>query len=126
MPDITMCRDNECSRFAKCYRAQATPNPYRQSYFLNSPRKGSECDYFQEGYCDQMTRWSFCHQLDSFRKTVPEMRKGQSLFNFAEDCFGQKFQNETFKRSGSLDPFYKDAHIDAFMKHLVDTGCLVG
>lgn len=33
MADITMCQDKMCPLYTKCYRAQAIPNPYRQSYF---------------------------------------------------------------------------------------------
>lgn len=36
--DITMCADNTCPSFEKCYRAQAPVNEWRQSYFLFSPR----------------------------------------------------------------------------------------
>lgn len=35
MPDITMCTDRMCPMYRRCYRAQAIPNPYRQSYFAN-------------------------------------------------------------------------------------------
>lgn len=45
MPDITMCGDYSCPDFDRCYRAQAEPNPYRQSYFMSSPRKMDGCDY---------------------------------------------------------------------------------
>lgn len=46
MPDISMCNDYSCPDFDRCYRAQAKPNPYRQSYFMESPRKMDGCDYF--------------------------------------------------------------------------------
>ena len=45
MPDITMCNDYSCPDFDRCYRAQAKPN-MRQSYFVDSPRKLDECNYF--------------------------------------------------------------------------------
>lgn len=32
MPDITMCLSESCPYKNKCYRAQANPNPYYQSY----------------------------------------------------------------------------------------------
>ena len=45
--DICLCRDNLCARFKDCYRAQATPNPYRQSFFGASIlKKDGSCDYF--------------------------------------------------------------------------------
>jgi len=30
--DITKCNNTECPLKTSCYRATATPNPYRQSY----------------------------------------------------------------------------------------------
>lgn len=45
--DICLCRDNLCARFKDCYRAQATPNPYMQSFFGASIlKKDGSCDYF--------------------------------------------------------------------------------
>lgn len=32
MVDIAMCRTETCPHFKQCYRAQAEPNEYRQSY----------------------------------------------------------------------------------------------
>ena len=46
MPDISMCNDYSCPKFDKCYRAQAKPSEYRQSYFMNSPRDKDGCNYF--------------------------------------------------------------------------------
>ncbi len=46
MPDITMCEDSGCHRAHKCYRFTAKPNPYRQSYFAESPCKDNKCDHF--------------------------------------------------------------------------------
>lgn len=51
MPDIAMCRatGTECPREATCYRKQATPSEYLQSYFLKPPVKADgTCDYFWE------------------------------------------------------------------------------
>lgn len=45
MADITMCGDKACPERGNCYRAQAPVNPYRQSYFANSPRDGQKCTY---------------------------------------------------------------------------------
>jgi len=32
MADIAMCEKSDCPSFKECYRAQAKPNEYRQSY----------------------------------------------------------------------------------------------
>lgn len=32
MPDMSMCSNRQCPKFLECYRAQATPHPYWQSY----------------------------------------------------------------------------------------------
>ena len=46
MPDITMCKDVECSKKYKSYRFMAIPSEYRQAYFVGTPREGKECEYF--------------------------------------------------------------------------------
>ena len=46
MADISMCNDFSCPKFDKCYRAQAKPSEYRQSYFMDSPRDVNGCRYF--------------------------------------------------------------------------------
>lgn len=49
MPDITMCSNEKCADFKKCYRAQAKPNPYRQSYAEFKPEirfGGQVCENF--------------------------------------------------------------------------------
>ena len=51
MADITMCQDNKCAKHELCYRAQATANPYRQSYFMWNPELVEQhtlngCEYF--------------------------------------------------------------------------------
>ena len=45
MPDISMCNDYSCPDFERCYRAQAKPSEYRQSYFAGSPRSMDGCQY---------------------------------------------------------------------------------
>ena len=35
MPDISMCKNEECPNKNTCFRYRAKPNPYRQSYFLD-------------------------------------------------------------------------------------------
>ena len=50
MPDITMCKGEACSIKESCYRYKATPNEYRQSYFVEPPFKkkmsGTDCEHF--------------------------------------------------------------------------------
>ena len=49
MPDITMCRDNDCPMKDTCYRFQATPRPNgNQSYFYVGLRDGEKCQYYWE------------------------------------------------------------------------------
>jgi hypothetical protein len=47
MPDITMCNNDECPRAKECYRHEATPSPYAQTYtrFIHN-RNG--CSAFME------------------------------------------------------------------------------
>lgn len=46
MPDISMCRNKECPSYSRCYRAQAVPNPRRQSIMKFDHKGGSRCEYF--------------------------------------------------------------------------------
>lgn len=46
MADITMCQDKACPERSNCYRAQAKPSEYRQSYFMTSPRDGEKCTHY--------------------------------------------------------------------------------
>lgn len=46
MADITMCKDENCPLKEKCYRFKAKPSEYWQSYFINSPYKNGDCEYF--------------------------------------------------------------------------------
>lgn len=46
MPDITLCKGEGCSAKESCYRFTATPSPYMQSYFTESPIEGTDCDYY--------------------------------------------------------------------------------
>lgn len=54
MPDITMCKGNNCPLKETCYRYSAKPNKYLQSYFTETPYKmiegRIECDYYMELY----------------------------------------------------------------------------
>lgn len=52
IPDITMCRNEECSKKEKCYRYTAIPSRI-QSFFSPYPdEKG--CEYF---YCNQSMKY---------------------------------------------------------------------
>ena len=46
MPDITMCKDEQCPKKEQCHRFTAKPDEYAQSYFMQTPRKGKECVYY--------------------------------------------------------------------------------
>jgi hypothetical protein len=46
MADITMCEGKGCELKSTCYRHNATPNEYRQSYFTESPIKDGQCDEY--------------------------------------------------------------------------------
>ena len=48
MPDITMCEGKDCPLKETCYRYTATPNEYRQSYFVNPPydEEKKECTHY--------------------------------------------------------------------------------
>lgn len=50
MPDITMCKDDECPSAENCYRFIATPSKVWQSYFAKSPRTpdAPRCLYFMD------------------------------------------------------------------------------
>ena len=37
MPDISMCRGENCTKSANCYRFTAKPSEYWQAYFVTSP-----------------------------------------------------------------------------------------
>ena len=46
MVDIAMCDSKECPKFVECYRAQAKPSEYRQSYFTGLNFDENGCIYF--------------------------------------------------------------------------------
>ena len=41
-----MCRGEGCELKNTCLRFMATPNEYRQSYFLNIPIDSGECKFY--------------------------------------------------------------------------------
>lgn len=46
MPDITMCKGDDCPKKNSCYRYTAKASEYRQSFFTDSPIKNGKCEYF--------------------------------------------------------------------------------
>ena len=53
MPDITMCKGEDCIQKHACFRHTAVPDSYSQSYFEKPPREKEEvgigvymCEYF--------------------------------------------------------------------------------
>lgn len=46
MADITMCPGTNCPHKESCYRFTATPNEYRQAYFVDPPIKDGKCEYY--------------------------------------------------------------------------------
>lgn len=46
MADITMCAGGHCPMKMDCYRHQAPPNNYWQTYFSHIPIVDGKCDYF--------------------------------------------------------------------------------
>jgi hypothetical protein len=55
MPDISMCSGEKCPLKENCYRFLATPNEFRQSYFMNPPYNDEtkECNHFWDNYVYQ-------------------------------------------------------------------------
>ena len=45
MPDISMCKGEDCLLKNECYRYTATPSEY-QSYFVDPPYIEDECEFF--------------------------------------------------------------------------------
>lgn len=45
MPDITMCKGEDCEARVTCYRFTATPSKY-QSYFMENPGENGGCEYY--------------------------------------------------------------------------------
>jgi hypothetical protein len=50
LTDITKCNDSKCNKKDKCYRWLAPFEELHQSYFVDSPRNGDECDLFWEHF----------------------------------------------------------------------------
>ena len=45
MPDLTMCKGEDCEARVTCYLYTATPSKY-QSYFTKDPGVNSGCEYY--------------------------------------------------------------------------------
>lgn len=48
MPDISLCRNEQCPKKKYCYRFNATPEPMYQSYADFKPDDKGNCDGFQK------------------------------------------------------------------------------
>ena len=49
MPDITMCKGDNCPKKENCYRYTAPVNEYRQSYFFDTPiKEDGTCEHYWE------------------------------------------------------------------------------
>jgi len=46
MPDITMCKGDDCIQKCNCYRYTAKPAPQRQSYFTEPPFNIDGCESY--------------------------------------------------------------------------------
>jgi len=46
MPDIAMCQDHDCPSSKMCYRHQAWPNGYAQSYGEFDRKGKDKCEQF--------------------------------------------------------------------------------
>jgi hypothetical protein len=64
MADITMCKGGENNKCNTCYRKQAVPNEYRQSYFIQSPM-------LNDGTCSEY--WN--HELSAKYPSEPKEPK---------------------------------------------------
>ena len=45
MPDMTMCKGEDCEARVTCYRFTATPSKH-QSYFMGTPDINGGCEYY--------------------------------------------------------------------------------
>jgi len=46
MPDICMCKGKDHNLCKTCYRRNAIPSEFRQSYFVNPPLNKNKCEYY--------------------------------------------------------------------------------
>ncbi len=53
MPDITMCKGENCPFKEQCYRYRAKPSEHGQSYFESSPIQEEGCEYFVKYWGDK-------------------------------------------------------------------------
>ena len=59
MPDIAMCKDNNCSKKLFCYRFIARPDKYLQSYF--SDMKEDNCKHFLQATKEEIKDYEKRH-----------------------------------------------------------------
>jgi len=67
--DITKCKDQECPMKEACYRFTA-PADILQSYFVESPRKGTKCDMYWG-----QTQQAILNQLNEIVNGTTEPKK---------------------------------------------------
>jgi hypothetical protein len=65
MPDITMCKGDNCSLKESCYRFTANPNKKYQSYFSEIPynEETRECNYFTKAFSPNTSRQVWGNQI---------------------------------------------------------------
>jgi hypothetical protein len=54
MPDISMCKGDDCPQKEDCYRFTATPSEFRQAYLRESPYSMDGCQYFMYNSLDNI------------------------------------------------------------------------
>ncbi len=63
MPDISMCRDQECPSRETCFRFVATPSPFLQTYgaFGRRPNE-AKCDHYWPATTAEARKLSRAHE----------------------------------------------------------------
>ena len=62
MPDISMCLNDACPSATRCYRHEAKPNEWRQSYAEFKPDETGKCEDFAP--------------MDGMQSVLPDAQKG--------------------------------------------------
>ena len=71
--DITQCQDISCPKKQTCLRFKGEPNKYQQSYFLESPLKDNECEFYYE--IKENTPLTEKDEMELFYKNINEILK---------------------------------------------------
>ncbi len=74
MADISMCKDHQCLRKNVCYRYTAFPNPWRQAYFMVSPRTpGTQnCNYYSP---DDRNEYQKAREKEFYENSLEDYNK---------------------------------------------------